>query len=78
MDSELRGDLPIGQPTPTEIVFHVEESAKGGYSARAIGASIFTQAETLDDLRQLIQNAVDCHYGEGDRPRSPSPSYCSR
>jgi hypothetical protein len=61
--------MPIAQPITTEIIFLVEESDEGGYSARAIGASIFTQAETLPELRQFIRDAVNCHYDEADQPR---------
>lgn len=34
----------------TEIIFVVEEAPEGGYSARAIGESIFTQADTAAEL----------------------------
>ncbi len=61
--------MPIAQSIATEIIFLVEESDEGGYNARAIGASIFTQAETLAELRQFIRDAVNCHYDEADRPR---------
>jgi len=53
---------------PSEIIFSVEESAEGGLEARALGYSIFTQAETLDELRKLVRDAVQCHFEEGDRP----------
>lgn len=51
----------------SELIFLVEESAEGGYTARALGESIFTQAETLDELRTMIKDAVLCHF-EKDRP----------
>ena len=53
---------------PSEIIFSVEESAEGGLEARALGYSIFTQADTLDELRKLVRDAVQCHFEEGDRP----------
>jgi hypothetical protein len=46
-----------------EIIFQVEEDTEGGYTARAIGFSIFTEAENLDDLKASIQDAVRCHFG---------------
>ena len=52
-----------------EIVFSVSESPEGGYEAKALGHSIFTQAETLDELRTALQDAVRCHFDEGARPR---------
>ena len=53
----------------SEIIFIVEESPEEGYEARALGYSIFTQAESLDELRSMVQDAVRCHFEEGDRPR---------
>lgn len=52
-----------------EIIFEVQESAEGGYEARALSAAIFTEADSLDDLRGMVRDAVDCHFEEGDRPR---------
>lgn len=51
-----------------EIIFSVHESPEGGYEARALGESIFTYADTLDELQLMIQDAVDCHFDEGERP----------
>jgi hypothetical protein len=41
-----------------EIVFLVQESPKGGYGARALGHSIFTEADTDEDLKRMVQDAV--------------------
>ena len=51
-----------------ELIFLVEEAPEGGYTARALGQSIFTEADTLDDLRASIREAVECHYDEGQAP----------
>ena len=54
----------------SEIVFLVEEDPDGGYTARSVGDSIFTQAGDLDALREMIRDAVRCHYpDEAERPR---------
>jgi hypothetical protein len=54
----------------TEIVFLVEDAPEGGYTARALGHSIYTQAETWDDLEQAVRDAVVCHFDqEQDRPK---------
>ncbi len=53
----------------SEIIFSVQESPEGGYEARALGYSIFTQAETLDELKAMIRDAVACHFADGDKPR---------
>jgi len=51
-----------------EIIFIVEESPEGGYEAKAVGHSVFTEAETLDELKTMIQDAVRCHFEPDDRP----------
>jgi hypothetical protein len=53
----------------TEIVFLIEDAPEGGFTARALGQSIFTEAETMDALRQNIREAVACHFDEGSGPR---------
>lgn len=45
-----------------EIVFLVEEDPEFGYIARALEESIFTQADSLDRLKEMIRDAVDCHF----------------
>lgn len=52
-----------------EIIFLVEDSPEGGYETRALSASIFTEADTLDDLYFMIEDAVECHFEEQERPR---------
>lgn len=52
-----------------EITFLVEESQEGGFTARALGESIFTEAEDLPELRENIKEAVHCHFEEKDTPR---------
>lgn len=53
----------------TEIIFIVEESLDGGYEARALGNSIFTEADDLDSLKKNIKDAVACHFDEGEMPK---------
>ena len=53
----------------SEIIFTVEESPEGGYEARALWHSIHTQAETLEELKAMVQDAVRCHFEEDARPR---------
>ncbi|MFM7135828.1 MAG: 2-oxoisovalerate dehydrogenase [Planctomycetota bacterium] len=52
-----------------EIVFVVDESSEGGFTARAVGESIFTEADTLEALRANIRQAVECHFDEGQAPK---------
>ena len=46
----------------TELLFQVESYPDGGYTARAVGVSIFTQADTLEELRDNIREAIACHF----------------
>jgi predicted RNase H-like HicB family nuclease len=52
-----------------EIIFRVEEADEGGFVATAIGESIFTQADSLDEIRAAIREAVACHFGDASPPR---------
>ena len=53
----------------TEIVFTVTESDVGGYEARALGYSIFTEADSLEELRTMVKDAVACHFDPGEGPK---------
>ena len=53
----------------TEIVFVVDEAPEGGFTARAVGEAIFTQAATLEQLRANVRSAVECHFAEGQAPK---------
>jgi hypothetical protein len=53
----------------SEIIFLVEEADEGGFTARAVTHSIFTEADTLDELRQNVREAVDCHFDDGQAPK---------
>ena len=52
----------------SELIFPFEAAPEGGYTARALGASIFTEGDTLDELREQVRDAVRCHFDEGERP----------
>jgi len=53
---------------PSEIVFSVQESPEGRYHARALGFSIFTEADSLDELEAMIRDAVSCHFVPAEKP----------
>ena len=53
----------------SELIFLVEDAPEGGYTARALGEPIFTEAETLDALRSAIRDAVHCHFDPGAGPK---------
>lgn len=52
-----------------EIIFVVEEAPEGGFTARALGASIFTEGDDLEDLHRQIRDAIHCHFEEGQEPK---------
>jgi len=52
-----------------EIIFIVEESPDGGYTARALDESIFTEGDTIEDIKEAIKDAVKCHFEEEDLPK---------
>ncbi len=47
-----------------ELVFLVEEDPDGGYTAQAVGETIFTQGETVAELKAMIRDAIDCHFDD--------------
>jgi len=48
-----------------ENVFLVEEAPEGGFTAKALDNSIYTEADTWDELKAAIQDAISCHFEEG-------------
>ena len=59
----------LGSYDLKEIIFIIEEEPEGGYIAKALGEAIFTQADTMDELRINIRDAVKCHFH--DRKNCP-------
>ncbi len=52
-----------------ELIFVVEEAPEGGFTARALGESIFTEAANLAELHKQVRDAVRCHFDESHRPK---------
>jgi hypothetical protein len=46
----------------------VEEAPEGGF-ARALGHSIFTEADDVDALRHAVRDAIRCHFDDAGRPK---------
>ena len=53
----------------SEIICLVEEADEGGFTARAVGDSIFTEGDSLDELRRNVREAVECHFEDGQAPK---------
>jgi hypothetical protein len=52
-----------------EVIFLVEEAPEGGFTARSLGESIFTEADDLAELHAKVRDAVRCHFDEGKVPK---------
>ena len=52
-----------------ELIFLIEDAPEGGYTARALGVSIFTEADDLPSLRDQVRDAVRCHFNDGLGPK---------
>ncbi len=48
----------------SELIFIVEESDEGGFTAKALNESIFTEAENFESLKEAIKDAVKCHFDD--------------
>ncbi|MEO6939032.1 MAG: 2-oxoisovalerate dehydrogenase [Candidatus Kapaibacterium sp.] len=54
----------------TELTFIVEEAIEGGYTAHALDEGIVTEADTLAELREMVRDAVDCHFDKDQKPKT--------
>ena len=52
----------------SEIIFEVTEAIEGGYDARALGYSIFTQGEDWAELKAMVKDALLCHFDDNGVP----------
>ena len=53
----------------SELIFLVEEAPEGGFTVRALGESIFTEADSVASLHDKVRDAVRCHFDEGQVPK---------
>lgn len=51
-----------------EIIFFIEEDPEGGYTAQSYGNSIFTEGETLEEIKENIKDALRCHFEKDEAP----------
>ena len=52
-----------------EVIFVVEDAPEGGFTAKALGEGIFTEAETVEELRKNVKEAVECHFEPESMPK---------
>ncbi len=50
----------------SELIFEVNEAEEGGYNARSLGHDIFTQADTWDELKANIREAIECFFDDDE------------
>ena len=53
----------------SEIIFLIEDTPEGGYIAKALGEPIFTEADTVAELKKMIKDAVSCHFEKSNLPK---------
>jgi hypothetical protein len=53
----------------SELIFLVEEAPEGGFTARALGESIFAEADSIADLHAQVRDAIQCHFEDGKAPK---------
>ena len=64
----MRASLVTG-PCMNEIIFVVDEVDEGGFVARALGHSIFTESDSLASLHEILRDVVQCHFEANERPK---------
>jgi hypothetical protein len=53
----------------SEIILLVEDAPEGGFNARSVGDSIFTQAAGIEELHARVRDAVRCHFDDDAAPK---------
>jgi hypothetical protein len=53
----------------SEVIFIVEESIESGYEAHALGHSIYTEADSIEELKAMIKDSVQCHFDPNEMPK---------
>jgi hypothetical protein len=58
-----------------EVFFLVKEAPEGGFTAQALGHSIFTEADTWEELKKAVEDAVHCHFEQDQKPTFCQPAF---
>jgi len=58
-----------GEIIVNEIIFLIEDAPEGGFIARALDVSIFTEADDINNLHNKVRDAVDCHFEPSSKPK---------
>ena len=66
----------LGYPKVMELIFEIRDAEEGGFCARALGHDIFTEADTWEELRVNVLEAVSPHFEDAQvRPRLVQTHY---
>ncbi len=52
-----------------ELIFEVTQEADGGFTAECLTESIFTQADTWEELREQVKDAVEGYFFDQPGPK---------
>ena len=52
-----------------EIIFEITQEADGGFVAECLTESIFTQADTWEELRKQVRDAVEGYFFDQQKPK---------
>ena len=69
LNGAIEASTVLAPPALLAVCLLVEESLEGGFEARALNHSIFTQSETIEGLRETVRDAVRCHFDDDKVPR---------
>jgi hypothetical protein len=64
-----RTQIKQGELSVNEIIFLIEDAPEGGFIARALEGSVYTEADDIDDLHHKVRDAVDCHFEPSIKPK---------
>jgi predicted RNase H-like HicB family nuclease len=54
----------------SELIFEVAQESDGGFVAECLTESIVTQADTWDELRRNVREAVGAYFFDSAKPSS--------
>ena len=64
MANEAPGKYSDADLHVQELIFIVGETESGEFTASALGFSIHTEADSMDELRTAVRDAVHCHFDD--------------
>jgi len=50
------------------IQFLIQKVREDGYIAKAVDESIFTEGDTIEEIKRNISEAIECHFEDKHKP----------